>query len=344
MCIFIIYFSKKELMNSRNSATLALQIVLTTLASACLVACGGGGGASKSSDSQLSGVAAYGSPLASAAITVFDSAGKSVSTTAGIDGSYSADVTGFTAPLLVKASGTSGDAVKEFLALITTAPKAGETATANVTPLTHAIVTMASSDGTNPNEFTSTEKLKTLDTNKVSIALSNLQASLSNVLLNAQLPATFDPMTATFKADRNNAADILLDTIKVAVSDQGVSLTNARAPINEASDTAPSNTVTLKGTSATSTALPAPNVAAADMKGLDSFQVQLNKCLALAPLRVQAKMRMASSPYKAIAQTSALLHRTTKAMATHSASYGVTDSWKVFPKTPLLIPPNFYYF
>jgi hypothetical protein len=265
------------------NTVLAFQIVLTTLASACLVACGGGGGASGSTDSQLSGVAAYGSPLASASITVFDSAGKSVSTTAGIDGSYSANVTGFTAPLLVKASGTSGDAVKEYLALITTAPQAGKTGTANVTPLTHAIVTIASSDGTNPNEFTSTEILKTLDTNKVSIALSNLQASLSNVLLNAQLPATFDPMTAPFKADRNNGADILLDTIKVAVSDQGVSLTNARAPINEASDAVPSNTVTLKGTSATSTALPAPTVAAADMKGLDSFQVQLNKCLALAP-------------------------------------------------------------
>lgn len=168
--------------------------------------------------------------------------------------------------------------------MITTAPKAGETATANVTPLTHAIVTMASSDGTNPNEFTNTDKLKALDASKVSIALSNLQASLSSVLVNAQLPANFDPMTASFRADRNNAADVLLDTIKVAVSDQGVSLTNARAPIDDASSGTQTNTVTLKGTQSTAPlALPAPTVTAVNMKGLDSFQVQINKCLALAP-------------------------------------------------------------
>lgn len=270
-------------MSHKRNIHLTIQLGLTSLASACLVACGGGGSAA-STESQLNGVAAYGTPMSAATITVIDADGHSVNTISGNDGSYSAKVTGFTAPLLIKASGTSGDTVKEYLALITTAPKAGETATANVTPLTHAIVAMASSDGTNPNEFASTDKLKALDANKVSIALSNLQASLSDVLVNAQLPANFDPMTAPFKADRNNAADVLLDTIKVAISDQGVSLTNARAPIDETSATAQPNTVTFKGTQgAVPTVLPAPTVAAADLKGLDNFQIQINKCLALTP-------------------------------------------------------------
>jgi len=271
-------------MSYKNNIHRSLQIGLSILATACMVACGGGGSGSASIESKLNGVAAYGSPMSSATITVIDAAGHSVNTISGIDGSYTATVTGFTAPLLIKASSTSGDAVKEYVALVTSQPKAGETTTANVTPLTHAIATMASSDGTSPNEFASTDKLKALDPSKVATALSNLQTSLKDVLLNAQLPANFDPLTTTFKADRNSAADVLLDTIKVSVSDQGVSLTNARAPIDETSATAQPNTVIVKGTQgATPASLPAPTVAAADIKGLDSFQSQINKCLAIAP-------------------------------------------------------------
>ena len=265
---------------------LSLQIGLTTLTSACLIACGGGGGASSTTptDAQITGTAAYGSPMAGAAIVLTDATGQTANATSGADGSYTVKVTGFTAPFLVKASVASGDTVKEYLALVSVAPKVGETGTANVTPLTHALVSMASSDGTSPNEFSDAAKLKSLDTIKLKTALSNLQIALKDVLADAGLPGTFDPLTVTFKADRSSAADVLLDSIKVTVSDQGVALTNARVPVAYDSNTSNSATVTIQGTPTTAPPpLPKPTVAASDIKGLDGFQTEFNACLALAP-------------------------------------------------------------
>jgi hypothetical protein len=270
-------------MNHTRKLKYKLQIGLTTLASACLLACGGSN-TTASSDAQMTGTAAYGSPMAGAAIVLTDAAGQTVSATSGADGTYTVKVTGFTAPFLVKASLGSGDSVKEYLALVTAAPKVGETGTANVTPLTHALVTMASSDGASPNEFSDTAKLKALDSTKLTAALGNLQTALKEVLADAGLPGTFDPLTSTLKADRNSPADVLLDTIKVTVSDQGVGLTNARVPVNNDSETSNSATVTIKGTPTVApAALPKPTVAVADMKGLDGLQIELNNCLALAP-------------------------------------------------------------
>jgi hypothetical protein len=271
-------------MENKRKTQLSLQIGLTTLACACLIACGGGGSSPSATDAQLSGTAAYGSPMAGASITVTDATGQTVTTTSANDGSYTVKVTGFTAPFLVKASGISGDSVKEYVALVTATPKMGETGTANVTPLTHALVTMVSSDGTSPSEFTDPSKLKALDTTKLTTALGNLQTALKEVLIDAGLPGTFDPLTASFKADRTSAADVLLDTIKVTVSDQGVALTNARVPVVSDSSSSTSATVTIKGTpTAAPVALPKPTVAAADIKGLDAFQNDANACLALAP-------------------------------------------------------------
>lgn len=271
-------------MQIKRNTLLSLQISLTALASACLIACGGGSGSPTANDAQLTGTAAYGAPMASASVTVTDAIGQTVSTTSASDGSYTVKVTGFTAPFLVKASGASGDSIKEYVALVTAAPKVGETAIANVTPLTHALVAMASSDGTSPNEFTDPAKLKALDTAKLSVALGNLQTALKDVLTDAGLPGTFDPLTTTFKADRSSAADVLLDTIKVTVSDQGVTLANARVPVVNDSTASTSASVSIKGTPATAPAtLPKPTVAAADMKGLDAFQTEANACLALDP-------------------------------------------------------------
>lgn len=272
-------------MKANYRSILTSPFVVSCISAATLIACGGGGGGGGDAKvSTISGVAAYGAPLAGASITVMDATGKSANpATSAADGSYFVDVTGLTAPLLVKASGESGDAVREYLTLLTSTPAAGQTTTANVTPLTTALVSMASSDGASPGEFASADKLKALDSAKLAKALSNLQAALKDVLADAGLPANFDPTAATFKADRSSAADVLLDTIKVSVSDQGVSLTNVRVPVDETTDTAPTSTVTLKGTEAAPAALAKPAVASAALKGLDYLQTQINACLALAP-------------------------------------------------------------
>ncbi len=269
-------------MSGNRSASKLLYFSLSTLMLAALVACGGGGGGSNSS--QLSGVAAYGAPMQGASITLTDANGQSRTTNTSADGSYTLDVTGLTAPFLLKASGAAGDSVKEYAALVTSAPTEGKTVVANVTPLTHALVTMVSSDGASPHEFTDSSKLKTLDASKLSAALVNLQAALKNVLVETGLSEKFDPLTVRFKADRTNAEDTLLDTIKVSVSDQGVTLHNARVSVN---DTGSANTdaatVTIKGTSNTLRPLPRSTVQAEDLKGLDTFVAQANACLALAP-------------------------------------------------------------
>ncbi|WP_133240042.1 hypothetical protein [Limnohabitans planktonicus] len=288
-------------MRNKQKSILTVQHGLTALACACLVACGGGssptatgdnnasnntsnGSSSTQAQSLLTGTAAYGAPMAGASITLMDAAGTTKTATADSTGNYTLTVTGLTAPFLIKASMPSGDSVKEYSSLVMTAPKAGDTGVANVTPLTHALVSMVSSDGANPNEFADKNTLKNVDPAKLTAALKNLQTALAEVLSAAKLPATFDPMTTSFKADRDNEADLLLDTIKVGVSDQGVSLTNARVPASDTgSNTAPA-TITLKGTTTgTVTALPKPTVATDDLKGLDAFQAEANACLALAP-------------------------------------------------------------
>lgn len=269
-------------MSIRYLATRKFKFSFSALAVAALMACGGGGGGSPTA--QLNGVAAYGAPMAGAIVTLTDANGQTRSATAGSDGSYSLDVTGLTAPFLLKASGSFGDSVKEYSALMVSAPKTGETSTANITPLTHALVTMVSSDGTSPNEFSDISKLKALDSTKLNAALGTLQAALKDVLTDAGLSNTFDPVTVSFKADRTTAADVLLDTIKVSVSDQGVSLTNARVPASDTDSNSATATVTLKGPSAsTITPLPKPTVSQDDLKALDSFVKDANACLALAP-------------------------------------------------------------
>jgi len=266
-------------MNSKRKPALTLQLGLTALACACLMACGGA-----TTAPQLSGVAAYGAPMANAKITLIDAVGTTKETTADSTGSYTLDVTGLTAPFLIKASMPSGDSVKEYASLVMTAPKAGDTGIANVTPLTHALVSMVSSDGTNPNEFATVDNLKTVDANKLASALKNLQAALAEVLKDAGLPETFDPVTTVFKADRASASDVLLDTIKVSLSDQGVSLTNARASVASDDPNSTPAAITIKGVPAAApTPLAKSNVAADDIKGLDGLVTDANACLALAP-------------------------------------------------------------
>lgn len=221
--------------------------------------------------------------MANATVTLTDSNGTTKIATAGDDGSYTLNVTGLTAPFLLKASGTSGDSVKEYTALVLSAPQTGETATANVTPLTHALVTMVSSDGSSPKEFMDSSKLKSVDAAKLAAALSHLQTALADVLANANLGSTFDPLKTPFKADRTSAADVLLDTIKVSVSDQGVALTNARVPVSDSGSGTSASTVTIKSTSTPPAKLPPPTVDAAALTGLDAFVKDANACLALAP-------------------------------------------------------------
>lgn len=251
--------------------------------------CGGGGSgggnpSSPASNSTISGVAAYGAPLANANIVISDGDGHSTTANADANGAYSATVTGFTAPLLIVASASSGESIRRYLSLLDSVPPVGTSAIANVTPLTHAVVAMSSTNGTAPEEFVrDPSKLRQLNSANINTAVARLQSTLAPVLADVGLSNSFNPMKIVFAADRKSAGDKLLDTVKVTVSDQGVTLLNARAPIpdNGAGD---SNSVTIKGLSGVAPAvLPNPTISFVDLLGLDAWRSQVNNCLALAP-------------------------------------------------------------
>ena len=64
-------------MTSKMIGLMSSRLAVSFVATASLVACGGGGAATPADTSAyLSGTAAYGAPLANAAITVQDSSGK----------------------------------------------------------------------------------------------------------------------------------------------------------------------------------------------------------------------------------------------------------------------------
>ncbi len=239
------------------------------------------------SPASLTGVVAYGAPLANASVLVRDRNGKSATATTDARGVYTATVTGFSAPLLISASGQSGGATRRYTALLDSVPESGATATANVTPLTHAVVAMASTTGTDPDEFERDNfaKLKGLSTDRIAVALRRLQATLAPVLRDVGLSDNYNPMRTDFAADRSSPGDRLLDTVKVSLSEQGVTLLNARAVIDDGvvGDRS-SNSVVIKGIEGVEpAALAAPTMGGESVGALDTWRDQVNRCLALPP-------------------------------------------------------------
>ncbi|MFG6487003.1 hypothetical protein ACG04R_09990 [Roseateles sp. BYS78W] len=269
-------------------------MTLAAVAAATLAACGGGGGGSTTSTTSsapatstaststyLDGTAAYGAPLAQAKVTITDVNGKTVTVTASDAGSYKADVTGLKAPLLVTATAASGDAVRVYHALLASDITAGSTGHANVTQLTDAIVSLASSDGSTPGEFASADKLKSLDPARLQKAQDLVKTIVKDVA--TALGATgYDPVTATFTADGTSSADKLLDMVKLTIDQSGVTLRIVGVSASTSADGAASSTVaTVKdATAAAPAALPAPTVTDG-ITAFDPWVASVNKCLAL---------------------------------------------------------------
>lgn len=268
---------------------------------ALLQGCGGGGGGGSSTPSgsagtsssssggtpvvsapTVSGTAAFGAPMAGATITLMDANGSKKSVIAKADGSYSIDVTGLSSPFLITASGLSGDTVKNYAALLASAPANGVVVNVNVTPLTTAIVALASSNGASPSEFSDAAKLKALNATTLQQAETTIKNIIATVATDLGLPANFNPVTTPFVASLGEPGDTLLETVKVAVSDVGVTLTNALAPVADSAASA-SATVTLNTPNASVTPLPKASVTPSFNTLLEDLRTQINNCLAQAP-------------------------------------------------------------
>ena len=272
---------------------------LTALVAAALTACGGGtsnsaptmhtasAGDSTDTPTYLDGTAAYAAPMAGASITITDVNGHTVTTAANDAGDYRADVSGFSAPLLVTATANVGDAVRIYHALVAANVGTGTIAHANVTPLTEAIVSLASSDGSTPGEFSGVEKLQSLNLARLLQASELIKAGIQNVAA-ATGNAGYDPLTTPFAVDGISGGFQLLEALNVAIDERGVTLRVIGIPVDDSATGAAANALlTLKDAAADTPApLPAPTITDR-VSAFDPWVAGINQCLGQPPaLRV----------------------------------------------------------
>lgn len=272
----------------------ATNTIYSAFIATALTACGGDGGATNTVDVaaqastiNLSGVAATGSALANATITLTDANGTVATKTADASGAYNFDVTALNAPLLLTASVQLGDTTLTLTSMVATKPAAGTTGTANVTPLTNAMAALLAPGG-NPEELGTPAILKSSVTQaKLDDVSAKVKAAINNLLKDAGLdPAKFDPISTTFTADRKGA-DRVLELVRVEVTGRGVSLTNPAV----VDDGAGSASVQITAATAVSAVakLPAPPVNTV-LGELDHLASLADTCFADAPaVRVTAK-------------------------------------------------------
>ena len=221
------YFSKFP--NRWSSAAFAVGLCFL------LPGCGGGSGAGAQSSggSYVAGTAAFGAPMAGATIEVLDARGQIATASADENGEYRVAVDGFQGPLLLTASVSSGESVRTYHALTAAAPAAGITAHVNVTPLTDAIVALASSDGASPQEFAQTNGavLARLDPAKVGAAEEAVKASIKPFVQEVGL-SEFDPVKTPFKADSVSPGDKILDEVRVSLDGDRPAIERVPSPAN----------------------------------------------------------------------------------------------------------------
>ena len=260
-----------------GQASLGLASVILGTA---LVGCGGGGGGDAASQNppvvpaapSLNGVAAVGAPMAGATVTLTDATGRSTSTTAGPDGSYSfGDLTGFTAPFQIQATAMMGESEVTHHALV--GSSADGAMVANVTPLTTAIAALAGPTDL-PTALTP-QQLAAIRPADLASAASQLSTVIAPLASKLGLAGSFDPLSTPFSAN-GQGADLLLDHLDVAVSTSGVAVSNKMAVAVDGQSTAAAGSAITKGNS--SAPAPLAAVDTTDTQGFDALAQRFAAC------------------------------------------------------------------
>ena len=159
--------------------------------------------------STLSGSVAVGAPITDGKLRVLDATGATVVADVAIaaDGTYPAITLTGTAPWRLEACGYTG---ANYRCLYSVAQAAG---TANVTPLTSAIMLLAS--GQAP-ESLMTGSASGLSATAVAAAQVTLRTSLAPVLLDAGVGASLDLVTGSLAAGSRTGYDRVLDAVGVS--------------------------------------------------------------------------------------------------------------------------------
>lgn len=239
-----------------NKKTLWIPTVLST---AILAACGGGGSSDTAGTDggsvappvttpaslTLSGVAATGAAIVGQTVEAKCAAGTG-SATSNADGSYTISVTAGALPCVLKVTPASGPA------LYSLATGSGNTATANISPVTQLV--MASLTGTDPDayfgSFDSTAATA-VTTTKLSDAVAAVKATLlaAGVDLGSidVLAGTLTPATTT---TTGNAYDQALDALAAKLASAGTTLAALTATVVTTSPAAPATVTAAAGNAA----------------------------------------------------------------------------------------------
>ena len=186
------------------------------LALAMLSACGGGSDSSAPpvtppppvAPTHLTGTAAVGAPMTQGKLRVLDATGAVVAADIAInaDGTYDAGVLTGTGPWRLEACGYTG---ANYGCIYSVAQAAG---TANVTPLTTAMITLAT--GQTPDTIMADGRSAPSVT-ALNAAQTQLQTGLAGTLSDAGLAADVDFTTSTLNAGTRTGYDRVLDAVNV---------------------------------------------------------------------------------------------------------------------------------
>ena len=206
-----------------RSTCVTISAILLLIIGVVLSGCSGGGGGGELSSQTVSGNASVGAPLAGQ-VSLKDSSKTPVerSTVISSDGSFAIDVTGMQAPFILQAKGTAaGDSY-------TLHSYADGTGTANINPLTDAIVASAAGDhdASQTYDHSDHDKLNKIGSN-LQAAIATLLTKLQPLLLRYNAQNT-NPITAHYISN-HLGMDEMFDNVKITVSNGILTITNTKS-------------------------------------------------------------------------------------------------------------------
>lgn len=187
-------------------------MLATLAASLAMLACGGddepAAAPAPAQASTLAGTAAVGAPITGGRLRIVDAAGNVVADNValGADGSFSGVALTGAGPWRLEACGYAGP---NWTCMHSVAQQGG---TANVTPLTSALVLLAS--GSSPEALMS-GTASGLDAHAVAAAQGTLRSGLGPLLASAGVDASLDLVTGNLAAGSRAGYDRLLDAVQV---------------------------------------------------------------------------------------------------------------------------------
>lgn len=258
---------------------------LSVLSLAVLSACGGSSGVAASAPpvvaaKTLTGTAAVGAPMTSGKLRVLDATGAVVAhdVVIGADGTYDAGTLAGTGPWRVEACGYTG---ANYGCMYSVAEAAG---TANVTPLTTAMITLAT--GQSPEAIMEAGGSAPAAT-ALAAAQSQLQAGLASTLSDAGVSSTFDFTTGSLAAGTRSGYDRILDAVSVTTGDDDGAFVQVTPRLGDGN-----LYLTTGTTSGTITA--ATGAAALPLGGLETLFTKMTAAVASASTCADANTGLAS--------------------------------------------------